>query len=117
MLLREQLGMDFGGSGRSERDEGDADEGEDGDADEFAAGDHVADGLSAHPRSVKQARPGGESDEAAMRGWVANGEQQEDAQRDVEGEHHGERRLDADEDEHGIGGGEEEDADHAEDDF
>src|ERR1700730_11805118 len=78
---------------RSQRDEGDADDNKYNGADEFSACDQVTECLHRHKRGVRKARPCRECDQAAIRRWVTRSQQQEDAECDVNAEHHRQRRL------------------------
>src|ERR1039458_80557 len=78
---------------RREHDEGCANGHEKRHTDQFSTCNHVAPCLKTHNSSVCKAGPCGECDQPATRKRVADCQKQEDPERDVKAEHHGQGGL------------------------
>lgn len=87
---------------RCEREQRCAYDHENSNAYQFNAGDDVTQRLPAHKNGVSEAGPCGEGDQAAVRRWVADCQEQKDAERDVKAEHHGHGGILPHKDDHGI---------------
>src|SRR5215472_3766774 len=72
----------------SEGEQGYADDTKHQDAERFPARDQVIEYLNGHNRGVSKTRPRREGDQAAIRGGVARGKQQENPQRGIHTQHH-----------------------------
>jgi hypothetical protein len=77
----------------SQHGQGNANEDQHGDAHEFSVLDEIAKCLKSHESGVEETRPGGKGNEAAVCRWVARCQQQENAERDINTQHHRQRRL------------------------
>jgi hypothetical protein len=68
---------------RSQRDERYTDDCEHDHSHQFSAFDHIPVFLRCHHSGMRKIRPSGESDQAAVRGWVTHSQQQENAECDM----------------------------------
>src|ERR1039458_2249508 len=86
----------------SQHDQSYANDNEESHAHQFSAWDQIKRCLHRHHRTMSKTRPCRESDQAAIRGWVAGCQQQENAERYVKAHHHRQRGVLPDKHHQGI---------------